>query len=159
LVVGSLILVLLWTLIWEHYLRMLYTRWKDRRQRTKRGWNPKPRTPDDCPTCRLEKWLVVLDNKRTARAWSEVKSRRGRPKTHDTDGQACTEPSCEYYKDTDGTHHALRWDGTRNQGEATPSLECGACGRKHTMRLGTPMYRLKTASERVALATHLAMKG
>ncbi len=61
--------------------------------------------------------------------------------------------------DTDGTHHALRWDGTRNKGEATPSVECGACGSKHTLRLGTPMYRLKTASERVALATHLAMKG
>jgi transposase-like protein len=68
-------------------------------------------------------------------------------------------PSCEYYRDTDGTHHALRWDGTRNQGEATPSVECGACGSKHTTRLGTPMYGLKTASERVALATHLAMKG
>src|SRR5262245_42838463 len=27
------------------------------------------------------------------------------------------------------------------------------------MRLGTPMYWLKTASARVALATHLAMKG
>ncbi len=101
----------------------------------------------------------ALDTPRTARPWHEVKSRRGRPKTHDTDGQACMEPRCEYYKDTDGTHHALRWDGTRNKGEATPSLECGACGGKHTLRLGTPMYRLKTASERVALATHLAKKG
>jgi len=27
----------------------------------------------------------------------------GRPKEHDTDGQACMQPSCEYYKDTDGT--------------------------------------------------------
>jgi transposase-like protein len=69
------------------------------------------------------------------------------------------EPSCEYYKDTDGTHHALRWDGMRNKGEATPSVECGACGSKHTLRLGTPLYQLKTGSERVALATHLAMTG
>ncbi len=68
-------------------------------------------------------------------------------------------PIGEYYRDTDGTHHALRWDGMRNKGEATASIECGACGSKHTVRLGTPMYRLKTASERVALATHLAMKG
>ncbi|HEX9413765.1 MAG TPA: hypothetical protein VF916_09715 [Ktedonobacterales bacterium] len=101
----------------------------------------------------------MLDSQGIARSWSEVKSRRGRPKEHDTDGQACMEPSCEYYKDTDGTHHALRWDGPRNRSEATPSLECGACGRKHTLRLGRPMYRLKTASERVALVTHLAMKG
>jgi IS1 family transposase len=38
-------------------------------------------------------------------------------------------------------------------------LECGACGSKHTARLGTPLYQLKTASERVKMATHLAMKG
>ncbi len=159
LIVESLILVLLWAVIWEHTLLGLYSRWRGRRQRAKRGWNLKPRTPEDCPVCCLEKRLAQLDIQRTARAWSAVKSRRGRPKTHDTDGQACMEPGCEYYKDTDGTHHALRWDGTRNKNEATPSVECGACGRKHTTRLGTPMYGLKTASERVTLATHLAMKG
>src|SRR5215471_4864433 len=157
--VGSLVLVLLWLYIWEAVIRVLISKWRARRRGPQRVWNLKPRTPEDCPTCRLEKRWVVAENPRTARPWSEVKSRRGRPKTHDTDGQACMEPSCEYYKDTDGTHHALRWDGTRNKGEATPSLECGACGSKHTMRLGTPMYRLKTTSERVALAAHLAMKG
>jgi IS1 family transposase len=68
-------------------------------------------------------------------------------------------PQCEYYKDTDPAFHALRWDGQRNVCEATDQWECGACGSKHTARLGTPMYRLKTASERVALVTHLAMKG
>jgi len=46
-----------------------------------------------------------------------------------------------------------------NQSEETDQCECGACGKKHTARLGTPMYRLKTASERVALATHPVMKG
>ncbi len=159
LTIECLLLVLLGMWLWENCLWSMYRRWRDHRQQTKREWNLKPRTPEDCPTCRLEKRLTLRDNVRTARPWSEVKSRRGRPKTHNTDGQACMEPSCEYYKDTDATHHALRWDGTRNKGEATPNLEGGACGSKHTMRLGTPMYRLKTASERVALATHLAMKG
>jgi len=46
-----------------------------------------------------------------------------------------------------------------NKGEETPQWECGACGSKHTARLGTPMYQLKTASERVKRATHLAMLG
>jgi len=43
--------------------------------------------------------------------------------------------------------------------EATDQWECGACGSKHTARLGTPLYRLKTASDEVKVAVHLAMKG
>ncbi len=89
----------------------------------------------------------------------EVKSGRGRPKTYDSDGQACMEPGCEYYKDTDATYHALRRDGQRNQCEATPQWECGACGSKHTARLGTPLYGLKTSSERVRMAVHLSVLG
>jgi hypothetical protein len=120
-----LTLAVLWLWLWVTYLWTLYRHEREDRLRAKRAWNLKPRLPEDCPTCRLEKQGVMLEKQRTARAWSEVKSRRGRPKTHDTDGQACMEPSCEYYKDTDSTHHALRWDGTRNKNEATPSLECG----------------------------------
>jgi transposase-like protein/IS1 family transposase len=66
--------------------------------------------------------------------------------------------ACEYYKVTDARVHALRWDGQRNK-EATDQWECGACDSKHTAHLGTPLYRLKTASDRVKLAVHLAMKG
>jgi transposase-like protein len=68
-------------------------------------------------------------------------------------------PFCEYYRDTDPEFHALRWDGQRNKCEATDQWECGACGDKHTARLGTPLYRLKTSSAQVGMATHLAMKG
>lgn len=157
--VESLVLLILILWMWENYLEVLQTRGKAEQKKAKRAWHLKPRTPDDCQDCRVERWEVMPDVQRTARPWSEVKSARGRPKTHDTDGQACMEPHCEYYKDTDGTHHALRSDGTRNKCEATPSVECGACGSKHTARLGTPLYRLKTASERVTLAMHLAMKG
>jgi IS1 family transposase len=63
-------------------------------------------------------------------------------------------PRCEYYQDTDPDHHARQWDGQRNGCEATDQWECGACGSKHT-----PLYRLKTSSERAGLATHLAIKG
>ena len=66
---------------------------------------------------------------------------------------------CRVYKDTDPDFHALRWDGQRNACEATDQWECGACEKKHTARLGTPMYRLKTSKEQVRMATHLAMKG
>ena len=157
-VVGVLLVVMIVGL-WESYLEVLQSQWQAAMPKTKRGWNLKARTPHDCQDCRLAPWEVLPDGRRTARPWGEVKSRRGRPKTHETDGQACLNPACEYYKDTDGTHHALRSDGTRNKCEATPVFECGACGSKHTARLGTPLYQLKTASERVRLATHLAMKG
>src|SRR5436189_57628 len=107
LTIECLVLLLVWIVIWEYYLRGLNSQWRERGQRSKRDRTLKPRTPDDCPACRLEQELTLQDSQRTARPWSQVKSRRGRPKEHDTDGQACMEPSCEYYKDTDGTHHAL----------------------------------------------------
>jgi hypothetical protein len=92
-------------------------------------------------------------------AMPEVKSRRERPKSYDRGGQACMNPRWEYYKDTDADFHARRRDGQRHRCVAIAQWECGACERKHTAGLGTSMYRLKTASERVGLATHLAMKG
>src|SRR5258707_15404865 len=96
-------------------LRGLNSPWRGRGQHSKRDRTLKARTPEDCPACRLEQGLAVLDSQGIARAWSEVKSRRGRPEEHDTDGQACMEPSCADYKDTDGTHHAHRWEGPRHR--------------------------------------------
>src|SRR5262249_42434286 len=112
------LLLLVWIGIGWSCLWTLSRHWKKERQSTKREWKLKPRTPEGWPRCQLEKQWVVREHTRTARPWSEVKSRRGRPKIHDTDGQACMNPRCEYYKDTDGTHHALRWDGMRNKSEA-----------------------------------------
>jgi hypothetical protein len=157
--VDSLRVIVMIVVLWECYLNVRQTRGKEEPKKAKRAWNVKPRTPDDCQDCRVEKRLVLPDLQRTARPWREVKSRRGRPKTHASPSLACMDRQCEYYKDTDGTHPALRWDGTRNKCEATPGVECGACGSKHTVRLGTPMHQLKTASDRVTMAAHLAMKG
>jgi transposase-like protein/IS1 family transposase len=159
LVESGLILVLVGMVLWQRYQRTLNTWWKNWRAKPKRPWTMRPRTPDDCQDCRLTEAEVGPGRSQGRRPWPDVKSRRGRPKTHDSSGQACMNPQCEYYKDTDPAFHALRWDGQRNACEATEQWECGACGSKHTARLGTPMYRLKTAKERVALATHLAMKG
>ncbi len=158
LVESGVILVLLSMVLWQRYQRTVKWWWKNWRAKSKRTRTLHPRTPDDCPECRLAEAESGPGRSAGCRPWPEVKSRRGRPKTHDSSGQACMEPRCEYYKDTDPDFHALRWDGQRNQ-DATDQWECGACGSKHTARLGTPLYRLKTARERVTLATHLAMKG
>jgi IS1 family transposase len=145
--------------VWQRYQRVLKQWWKNWRAKSKRSCTMQPQTPDDCQDCRLAAAEAGPGRSQARRRWAEVKRQRGRPKEHDNSGQACMDPRCEYYKDTDPDFDALRWDGQRNGCEATDQWECGACGSKHTARLGTPMYRLKTSSERVALATHLAMKG
>jgi transposase-like protein len=68
-------------------------------------------------------------------------------------------PRYESYQDTDPDFHAWRREGQQHTGEAIDQWECGACACKHTARGGTPRYQLKTARERVGLATPLAMKG
>jgi len=160
-IVESLVLAaMVGLLLWERG-KVRWKAWREGRRATrkKRPYTLQPRTPQDCLACRVEAHLAEPETTRTVPAWQEVKSPRGRPKEYDSDGQACMKPGCVYYKDTDGLHHALRRDGSRNKCEATEQWECGACLSKHTARLGTPMYRLKTASARVKFATHLAMKG
>ena len=73
----------------------------------------KPRTPDDCPTCRLAS--TASPNGEPAslpvRPWREVKSRRGAPKRIATAGFACPNPQCTYSGITDAQIHALVGDG------------------------------------------------
>jgi len=159
LIESGLIVVLLMLVLWQRYQRTIKRWWKNWRAKPKRTRTMRPRTPDDCQDCRLAEAETGPSRSQARRAWREVKSRRGRPKKHDRSGQACLNPACEYYKDTDPAFHALRWDGQRNTCEATDQWECGAGGSKHTARLGTPLYRLKTTRERVTMATHMAMKG
>ncbi len=160
LIVESVVLAaVLGLLLWEQGKRRWQV-WREARRgkQKKRKYTLQPRTPKDCLECRVEAYLAVPETTRTVPAWREVKSRRGRPKTYDSDGQACMNSTCKYYKDTDGLHHAMRRDGSRNKCEVTAQWECGACLSKHTARLGTPLYQLKTSSAQVQLATHLAMK-
>ena len=51
----------------------------------------KPRSPDDCPICRLASTPSSAGGPAPApvRPWSEVKSRRGAPKRMNTEGFAC----------------------------------------------------------------------
>ncbi len=156
---SGVLVVLLAVLVWGRYGGIVRPWRKVGEGKEKRVWNLQPRTPADCPACQIAWAAGEWEVERTPEPWAVVKSQRGRPKEHDSDGYACMNRECPYYKITDRHLHALRWDGQRNKCEATDQWECGACEKKHTARLGTPMYRLKTASERVGLATHLAMKG
>ena len=71
----------------------------------------KPRTPDDCPRCRLQHptALALAPMDPPIRPWREVKSRRGAPKRIDTQGFACPNRMCIYHQITDAQIHAPLW--------------------------------------------------
>jgi hypothetical protein len=73
----------------------------------------KPRSPDDCPACRLGSTPSLGGGTAStpARPWSEVKSRRGAPKRIDTEGFACPNQQCPYFGINDARVHASfgRW--------------------------------------------------
>ena len=117
--------------------------------RPPRRWHP--RTPEDCPCCRL----AVSDRGKqphhapSVRPWVTVKSRRGAPKRRPTAGYACPTSTCPYFGITDDRIHALIAYGYHGAHEHIPDLCCQACGTKFTARHGTALYRLKTPSTRV----------
>jgi IS1 family transposase/transposase-like protein len=121
----------------------------------------RPRTPEDCPDCRA---ATVPPNPSpvgvsSARAWREVKSRRGRPKRVNTEGFACPNPDCAYRGVSDSQVHALVGYGHHGQSEPIQDLFCQACRHKFTVRRHTPLYRLRTSPARVALVLTALAEG
>ena len=112
----------------------------------------KPRAPTDCLACRRQTSLsrpapVLLP---PPRPWRELKSRRGAPKRITTDGFACPNPACAYFRITDADIHALVGDGTHGNRESIQTFRCQACRTTFSARRDTALYRLKTPSNRVA---------
>ena len=89
----------------------------------------KPRTPDDCPACRLGSTpsLAGGTTSVSVRPWCEVKSRRGAPKRIDTAGFACPNQQCAYYGNTYAQFHALVGDGKHGRAEPIQTFRCQAC--------------------------------
>src|SRR3712207_2401050 len=111
----------------------------------------RPRTPHDCPACRQQTGSLPLAAHASPpiQPWHERKSRRGAPKRIPTDGFACPNRRCSYYRMTDAHIHALVGDGTHGKQERIQTFRCQACGTTFSARRDTPLYRLKTASQRV----------
>jgi IS1 family transposase len=112
----------------------------------------KPRTPADCPACRQERAASAIRPPAPilVRPWRECKSRRGAPKRIATQGFACPNRACAYYQITAAHLHALVGDGAHGQRERIQTLRCQACGTTFSTRRDTALYRLKTASHRIA---------
>src|SRR5215472_12211733 len=120
----------------------------------------KPRTPDDCPACRLAS-TASLGGPVPApvRPWCEVKSRRGAPKHISTEGFACPNQQCPYFGVTEAHIHALVGDGKHGRAELIQSFRCQACHITFSARRDTPLYRLKTPSHQVAMVLSALAEG
>jgi IS1 family transposase/transposase-like protein len=118
----------------------------------------KPRTPLDCPVCRLAS-PGVGPTSAPPRPWSEVKSRRGAPKRVNTDGFACPNQQCPYYGITDTHIHALVGDGKHGRAEQIQTFRCQACRTTFSARRHTPLYRLKTPSHHIAMVLSALAEG
>jgi hypothetical protein len=120
----------------------------------------KPRTPLDCPCCRLGSTPSSAGGSVPApvRPWPEVKSRRGAPKRIDTEGFACPNPHCPYFGITDAHIHALVGDGKHGHAEPIQTFRGPACHTTFTARRDTPLYRLKTPSHQIAVVLSAAFR-
>jgi hypothetical protein len=147
-------LVLLWRLCW-HHLQPSHSPAGSRRSQLHRLL--KPRTPLDCPICRRSSG--VRPASAPVRPWSEVKSRRGAPKRVNTDGFACPKQQCSYFGITDAHIHALVGDGKHGQAERIQTFLGPACHTTFSARRHTPLYRLKTPSQQVAMVLTALAEG
>ena len=93
------------------------------------------------------------------RPWREVKSRRGAPKRVKTEGYACPNPQCRYCGITDAQVHALVGDGKHGHTEQIQTFRCQACRTTFSARRNTPLYRLKTPSQQVAMVLAALAEG
>ena len=104
----------------------------------------KPRSPDDCPACRLASSLSPVEGPATppVRPWSEIKSRRGAPKRISTQVFACPNHKCLYFGITEAHIHALVGDGKQGHAEQIQTFRGPACHITFSARRCTPLYRL-----------------
>src|SRR6266851_3681859 len=121
----------------------------------------KPRTPLDCPACRLccAPSSAVRPAPTPVRPWREVKSRRGAPKRVNTNGFACPNQQCPYSGITDAHIHALVGDGKHGHAERIQTFRCQACHTTFTARRHTPLYRLKTSSLQIGMVLSALAEG
>ena len=130
-------------------------------KRSRRHRQLKPRTPLDCPAC-CHSSPISTDagpSSLPVRPWCEVKSRRGAPKRIPTSGFACPNRLCPYFGITDAHVHALVGDGKHGHTEPIQTFRCQACHTTFSERRHTPLYRLKTPSQQVAMVLTALAEG
>jgi hypothetical protein len=114
-----------------------------------RIWRLRPRTPADCPCCRLAAGPREQSAPSAVPPWRQGRSRRGAPRRVSTEGYACHYLACLYYGITANNIHALVADGRRGRSDRIQRFRCQACGHTVSARADTALYRLKTPPERI----------
>jgi hypothetical protein len=135
----------LWCLDWFH-LQPSFSRGGAKRSTLHRLL--KPRTPDDCPACRLASTPSsgMGPSSAPVRPWSEVKSRRGAPKRVNTEGEAVPTRTAPPAASPMHTDMRLFGDGKHGQAERIQTFRGPACHTTFTSRRNTPLSRLQTPS-------------
>jgi hypothetical protein len=151
-------LPLLWRLDWFHRRPSSSGVWA---KRTTVQRLLKPRSPDDCPACRLASTASSDGEPAPSPVcpWREVKSRRGAPKQIPTEGYACPNQQCAYFGITDAHIHALVGDGKHGQAERIQTFRGPACRTTFSARRHTPLYRLKTPTHQIAMVLSALAEG
>jgi IS1 family transposase/transposase-like protein len=155
LIVGLVILVIRYW--WQVNRGWLRRWWKQTKDRLPRHWHPK--SPHDCPHCQAGVKLEVARVNQQVLPWREQRSRRGAKKRITTQGYACLNPACVYFGITDEQVHAVVGNGKRGKDHDIQYLKCQACQKVFTCRKGTPLYYLKTKTERVEMVLWFLVEG
>jgi hypothetical protein len=142
---------------WQLYVPRLRRRWKRVKARLPRRW--KPRSPKDCPHCCQGLSLESRPVEREVEPYAKRKSTRGRKKEICTAGFACLNPRCETFGITDDQVHALVGNGKRGIKNDIQHFRCQWCRADFSCRRNTPLYYLKTASDRIEMVLWLMAEG
>jgi transposase-like protein len=149
----------LWSLCWLHHGSAQARAAAKMRIRLQRQL--KPRAPLDCPACchASSASSAAGPALQRVRPWREVKSRRGAGTRINAEGFACPNPRCMYFGITEAHVHALVGDGKHGQAEQIQTFRCQACRNTFSARRDTPLYRLKTTSQQVAMVLSALAEG
>jgi transposase-like protein len=150
-------LALLWRLDWFH----LRPSSSGGANRTTRNRLLKPRTPDDCPACRLASTPLSGGGPAPADVASLARGQKpaGCTQAREHRGFRLSHPQCPYSGITDAHVHALVGDGKHGHVERIQTFRCQACHTTFTSRRNTPFYRLKTSSHQVAVVLSALAEG
>ena len=149
-----LLMYVVWRMLWQRHHQ---SKKKRKKKGQRRQWQPK--TPRNCPACQAGMKVSLFRVRRQVKPWSEVKSPRGRKKTIPTEGYACPNANCRYVGITDAAIHALVGNGKGGKQRDIQQFRCQACRCAFSSRRNTPLYYLKTPSDRVELCLWLLAEG